>query len=83
MKLKRLEVGECCNHSLAVKAGEPVDTHYLTETELQKVIEVYNAVADVAEGSNNLPHQITFRLLRDEEVVSPVVDRGWETLDGR
>lgn len=44
----------------------------LTTTELRKVVETYNAVAEAAEGSNGLPYQMTFQLLKDEAVAEPV-----------
>lgn len=72
MKLTRLAVGTCCNHDFAVKAGQSVETRYLTSEELQRVVDVYNAVVDITEGSNNLPYLMTFQLLKETDIASPI-----------
>jgi len=77
MRLVRLAVGACCNHP-TIKAiavdGEPigVEIRALTKEEFQKVVDTYNAVADAAEGSNHLPYQMTFQLLKETDIVEPV-----------
>ena len=76
MKLTKLAIGECCNHITIVKGtvdtSEDDDARYLTREELKRVVEVYNAVALSAEGSNNLPYQLTFPLLKEDDIAEPV-----------
>jgi hypothetical protein len=77
MKLTRLAIGECCNHITIVKAttttDKPhIDARYLTRKELEKVVDIYNTVAEAAEGSNNLPYQMTFQLLKEGEVAESI-----------
>lgn len=78
MKLTKLTVDSNCN-LVAVTArceditggNHQVFVRSLTGDELRKIAETYNAVAEAAEGSNNLPYQMTFLLLQDEESTEP------------
>jgi len=77
MKLSKLAVGTCCNHPaikvIVVESGPlGVEVRTITEEELRKVVDTYNAVAEAAEGANGLPYQMTFQLLKDEDVAQPV-----------
>jgi len=44
----------------------------LTVEEIRKVVDTYNTVLEAAEGANGLPYQITFQLLKEEDVAEPV-----------
>jgi hypothetical protein len=54
--------------------GEEIDllVRPLTTVELKKVVDTYNAVADVAEGSHRLPYQMTYQLLKESDIAEPV-----------
>jgi hypothetical protein len=73
MKLSRLAVDRDGNLAAIVVTNvidEEIDllVRPLTTEELRKVVETYNAVADAAEGSNHLPYQMTFQLLRETDI---------------
>lgn len=79
MRLVRLAVSTCCDHpaikAIVVDEGPiGIEIRSLTTDETRKVVEVYNAVADTAEGSNHLPYQMTFQLLKDEDIVNSTVE---------
>ena len=79
MKLTRLAVtpnGEITAIIVTANDGNPPELiiRPLTTDETRKVVEVYNAVADTAEGSNHLPYQMTFQLLKDEDIVNSTVE---------
>jgi hypothetical protein len=78
MKLSRLAVNpDGVLQTIRVttdETGLPTVTVIPTTTEeLKQVVETYNAVAEAAEGSNNLPYQMTFQLLKEEDIAEPVV----------
>ncbi len=78
MRLIRLAVSTCSNAAPAIKAivvDGPlgIEVRSLTIEELKKVVETYNAVAEAAEGSNHLPYQMTFLLLKESDIAEPVV----------
>jgi len=78
MKLVRLAVSTCCDHpaikAIVVDDGPlGVEIRSLTTEELKKVVDTYNAVADAAEGSNHLPYQMTFQLLKESDIAEPVI----------
>jgi hypothetical protein len=79
MKLVRLAIDPDGDIKAIIAIPNPqgvpeVVTRYLTPQELRKVVDIYNTVADVAEGSNNLPYQMTFQLLKDEDIVNSVIE---------
>jgi hypothetical protein len=69
MKLKRLVVGA----QGTIFAKDEDTFRPCTPEELRKVADTYNAVAEAAEGSNHLPYQMTFQLLKEETIAEPVV----------
>jgi hypothetical protein len=79
MRLIRLAVSTCSNAIPAIKAivvdegPNGVEIRSLTIEELKKVVDTYNAVAEAAEGSNHLPYQMTFQLLKESDIAEPVV----------
>ncbi|GEM_PF-4889183 len=78
MRLVRLAVSTCCDHpaikAIVVDDGPlGVEIRSLTTEELKKVVDTYNAVADAAEGSNHLPYQMTFQLLKESDIAEPVI----------
>ncbi len=86
MKLTRLAVtpnGKITAIIVTANDGNPPEliTRPLTLDETRRVAEVYNAVADVAEGSNHLPYQMTFQLLKDEDIVDAVIESMEPELD--
>lgn len=77
MKLSKLAIGN--DDALAAIVvtsviGDEIDliVRPLTAEELRKVVDTYNAVAEAAEGSNGLPYQMTFQLLKNEDLAEPV-----------
>lgn len=86
MKLTRLAVtpnGKITATIVTANDGNPPEliTRPLTTDETRRVAEVYNAVADVAESSNHLPYQMTFQLLKDEDIVDAVIESMEPELD--
>jgi hypothetical protein len=79
MRLVRLAVSTCCNHptikAIAVDNDGPlgIEVRSLTPEELKKVVDIYNAVADAAEGSNHLPYQMTYQLLKESDIAESVI----------
>ena len=79
MRLVRLAVSTCCDHpaikAIVVDNYGPlgIEVRSLTPEELKKVVDTYNAVADAAEGSNHLPYQMTFQLLKENDIAEPVI----------
>jgi len=76
MKLSKLAVDRDGNLAAIVvtevNCFPEVVVRPLTTEELRKVVDTYNAVAEAAEGANGLPYQMTFQLLKDEDVAQPV-----------
>ncbi len=75
MKLTKLAVNSCCDHPTIfakIQDGTHHGVHPCTLDELRKVVDTYNAVADAAEGSNNLPYQMTFQLLKESDIAEHV-----------
>jgi hypothetical protein len=77
MKLSRLAVTPegvfQTIHVTTDEAGLPtVTVTPTTQAALLKVVETYNAVVEAAEGSNHLPYQMTFQLLKESDIAEPV-----------